>query len=564
MPPEIIEHKAKQQFDNTRWIETQLSNANTEIAVCELVDNFIDEMRETAVDGEKKKLKTFITITFDHQDRSLSLDCTSTKGFDKERMESYPHWGQYHTDPERIREYGMGGKLAVMYFFDKNLGELSINSQPPNTRSSYEMNIERWWQRLSEPDFTFNEKFPTSESDGYTHMRLTQARVDRFPKNIVELSDILGQKYGPMIREDQVDLVVRRNHRSGKTERLEVLPVEVPFNENFCKFRKGAPVGRKGSDFRIDLTWGLIDEDRIKKEKDDREKICQELLKSGRVKLDMPKGGKVYLYYQGRKLGDVSLGELKIPGYTERGQIGSFAVVVDITEGFVSKTVFKTGLNLSGSERGILNAKIREYISEDVRAITRREEVADLRKKYGSRTKVASENFAEVLSAIYNNDLGAISDTFKLPFEGTVFQDSESIRNTYPARSSLPGVRERGVGKGIEVKKVLTRDKQINPIPEFTVSKLGDKEIEAQLSIDDSGKAIIELNCSNSYVNRLIDRRGGGFNAYCLKIGAELLYTEKWMNEWRNGKISGLSEYEEGRSRDVAGFLHKAAEMKRI
>lgn len=540
----MIKETIIQTFDLRRLFESRMSELTTGIALQELIDNFLDEPQSgTPMD---------ILISFYPDENYFSIEAKGTSGMDVSKMQDYATWGKRHTDATKIKEHGQGGKLAALFFLDEVKSTVSITSLPPYSSTVFKMDIPNWWSNLSEQaKFEVKKISQDPQQIGYTRIDLQNIRTNRMPRNIALLADDLGLTYGHSILNSRVKISLREI-KKGSIDEILVPPITIPFLES-AKMVKDIPTGKKGEGVSIDIRWGLLDTNDRTQAKINREHYYAGAADK-HIQSKQIEGNAIYLYYHHRLLGTIPLSQLGIPGYTARGQINTFAVEVNIIEGWASKTVLKTALNLSNTETEAIKSKIIFYIKDDLLATIRKPENEDLNKKFASKTKAASEILLKVLTKAFQNNMSDLAQTFSLP-EPPTTQEIAIRKSPYKqSRTILPGSRNEYVTGNHKSKDVSPNENTniwTNPVPEFTVTLLPEDD-EAILSINEHGKPTIELNINNPLVAYWLTQKDTQFIRYAFSVGVRILYSEKW----KKREPHNTEAFEKGLQHDLNTIYH--------
>lgn len=545
---------AKQRFDIPRWVESELAEIDLTVAVAEIIDNAMDE----TLPGETCS----VFISFDAKSGSITFENKNTQGMDIEKMQEFPLWAGKHTDPDKIKEHRLGGKLAILSLISKETGSVTVTSKPRNSDVAYQMSIDNWWKKLL-PDEEFAiETIQYEEPDKLGRTRFELTGVEDIPYNITDLADELGVIYGPLIQDEKLSITLRRLPPRGKRyEETQVLPVTIPFKKSLVKLKESVPTGKKGKGPQISVRWGLIDQERKKRDEAARRSIYE--AKS----VNSIKGDSLYLYYHGRLLSKIPLSSLKIPGHTVKHIFQSFVVSADIVEGWAPKTILKKALSASASETKDIFQKITSLVEDDVSALVKESDSDKVPARYVERAKEASTALASVLNEVFDNNIEEMVETFNLPTRGwevVSLSKKPKERKQTSKDPTLPGMRapaketkEKKAGR----KRSVSKPVWINPVPEFKISPFSENSPEAILSIDnETGKPVIELNYTSPSVAFALRQRGRVYVGELLRIGATALYHEKWLQQFSKDSQS----YWEGLQKDVAEFLSKASELKII
>jgi len=305
----------------------------------------------------------------------------------------------------------------------------------------------------------------------------------------------------------------------------------------------------------------LIDQDEKMNSARERENNYKRNLGVGE-KADPIHGDSIYYYYHGRLLEAVSLQRMKIPGYTRRNIMDSFAVTVDVTEGWAPKTVLKTGLSLSSTELIDINSKVTSLIQGDVASLVKGSEDSVLEKNR-SKTKEVTQDLAAVLNKMFDNNPVQIAETFSLPMSGNIYGKDRSSNNTVRSSEPLPGTRasrRETTGEVLPTRKSSERTGWRNPIPDVTIANFTNPEAEAELGVDVFGKNVIELNNKNPYVRFILRQKGEVFRGMSLRVCAQVLFEERWKRVYLNN----AEKFREMVDRDVEQFMSTAEKLKKI
>ncbi len=547
-----------QRFNVREWVKSEQENLNLTRALSELVDNAIDE----TLNGQKCE----ISIDFDRHSNRITITNKNTQGMDTKKMDEFVLWGGRHTDERKIKEHRLGGKLAVLYLLSEENGSLNITSQPAGSDISHQLDIPNWWNNL-EHEVTFPIKSLQRErvdDQGRTRLTLEGVNLDRMPANIANVADELGLVYGKMITEGR--LFIHLQHQSASGKKLthnDVLPVTVPFRED-SKNQSKVYTGKDSP--KIDVRWGLIDQDRKQQE---------EAIRKGLYGIDKVvglKGSSIYLYYYGRLLQIVPVSALGIPGSTDRLSLAPFAVVADITEGTAPKTIVKDALSYAAKQTANVINTIRKLVEADVLTLIKEAPSREIPKKYGRVVAETNVIFTAVLNSLFQNNIARIAETFGLPMHGTVeeeFEETTKDTSKDPRKKgphALPGSKATSSPSPKEPLSV-SHDKKkesqfvwVNPIPDFRVVNFGQEFPHAHLTLDsETGRSVIEFNHDNPHIQDILEHNKTSRTTQ-LFIAAWELYKEYW------GKVHehNSKEYEAAMQKDVTYFIKEAKKLKLI
>jgi len=543
---------AVQKFNMKDWIKSERKQIDPSTAASEQIDNFLDER----LLGVPVK----VVITSDPQSRRVTYTCRGTKGMPIEKMKEYPIWGGEHTDPSKIKEHCLGGKLGIMYYLDENEGRLSITSQPQGSRHVYEMDLGNWWQRLSA-----NEQFPikdvvksTVHEAGLTRFELAGVREGCLG-NPVDLANKLGQIYGPVIEKGLLEIQIQNISKGGKVTKIDVLASTIPFLDDQVKFEE---VTLKGG-IIVGISWGILDQERKRKDVGTRNGYFSQIANSNVEMGTFVQGDHIYYYYQGRLLEVRELGKLKIPGHRDRLSLDSFVVVVNIQEGWVSKTILKSGLSSTAPESKIIDEEVVSLVKDDVAALARdKDEILEL--KHSEKIRVANSEFAAVLNSMFGNNSMRLISVLGFLKPGVELSSSkeraqkEALRNKF---RTIPGVNKVTVLEERKRKKGRREtDIYIDPIPEFSVKVFSEIFPPSKFAKDENGKPMIELNYNNPVVRFAFTQRGKIFVNFCLDAGARALFSQKWLI----AEPDDPERFLEGVENDVANFMSIASRLGKV
>jgi hypothetical protein len=552
-----IKHfQVEQRFDLRRMIESEAVEVDLPTAMSELIDNSLDQTE----DGKTCE----VLVTLDPKDRKLYFKNKNTAGMDDSDFQSFMTWGLRHAKGRTYSEHGQGGKLAIVQLLDRQRGNLIVTSQAPKSTVFRRMEIAGWWQRL-EPGQGFEVvpgKTEKPETTGYTQIEMDGLKEGVIPTNLIAVADELGQTYAPLLKDRKLSIVLRRLPKtSGTIDQVNVLPTEILFNPLNSSEKKDVPVN-KGA-IRFDIKWGMIDQ--IQREKD--RKARSSAYSTNPTQLTGAEGEYIYIYNHGRRHDKIPVTALKILRLgSKKITFANFAVVINITEGVVPRTLLKKGLSPSSPERALILDRTRELIAPTVRKLLKEGDDA-ISQKDKVKVKEASSKFGAVLLGLFNNQQGAIVKEFfsDEKASATPLYDSAGKPHGHSnpgglldKHISLPGIR------GERVQKETTEVRRIeDAIPELRVVSLGKATPTSELFRDldqPRTKLVVAINFDNPEVKWALQERGDIAIAHLLAIAASGLYYNKWVKVYSSDAEICIEAIQE----DVANFLKKAEELKII
>ncbi len=558
-PKEHTTETIQQIIDIKRWIRSEISQVDVATAFREIIDNgAIDE----AIPGKQ----ALVIIDIDTAGNRVIFENRQTNGMDKKAMEKFIRFGQDNRNVNQIKEHGLGGKISLLSLLSEEKSTLTITSKSAGDTTLYRTVLNNWWQKLSHGETFIVESIPTNEVEksGWTRFELENANLTNVPEDTTKLIDQFGVHYGPRLQKGEMAIKIRKHKKNGEVTSLQAVPTVIHFEASTLHHKDRVPVTGKGQgDVRIAITWGLIDQTKKEQDKLARQGIY------GSKQVTQLQGDRCYVYYHGRLLGYLALADLKIPGYRpNRNTLQSFAVTVDIVEGWAPKTIFKDKLNVNAPETEKIYTKVANIIKDDVKKLmSDSESTSQIPETYKARTREANTALASTLTAIFDGNPSLIAKTFSLPLPesdsgfGTHEKNSTSNKDKQHT-VTLPGIRSHNSPKNeTSSSKRPTEIVWVNPIPEFTINSFPQVHPEAILNISDQGRPQIELNYNNAVIQAAFQQtRGKVFVTMLLRVAAETLYKEKWGKKYPdNSKL-----FAQGLAEDVALFLEAAKKSKVI
>jgi hypothetical protein len=564
--PERHDRTITQRFDISQMIESRMSELDLPAALSELIDNAWDE---------RGPGKLQIGITFDNDSKRFELNINGTTGMDPAKMNEFVVWGGKRQEPDKIGEHRQGGKLATL-FLSNQVSKFIITSHPPNNQSLYKLEIVNWWQKLNE-----REEFPVTVSqvpvnpNGHTYMEICGARSDRFPSDLASLADKIGLIYGPLLASEKMKITLR-NISDNHIDDVIVPPVLIQFAEG-NKTINGLPTGHKGNGPKIDVSWGLLDPEKMAKEKTRRANYYKVALDRRFPQTIQADGDKIYFYYSGRLIETTPLSRLGIPGYTSRGLINTFAIQVNIL-GWASKTVLKDRLNVTDPATDAIRRKVVTLVTDYVMNIIRGADPEHIAERYAPKTTDASQKLTQVLEKMFEGNLAKISEVFSLPMRQIIYEsdkDNQEKQHQEPKRRifgdrkpKVDSVFKKTESHQTEFDSEPKREDkivQISPIPKFVVSPgFPDGNLEASLTVNENEQAVIIMNYRHPLVSYWLKQSSRQFTTYALSVAANLLYSEKWRKIAVNApnQVQCIQIYEDGVKSDSDNFFAIAEKLK--
>lgn len=540
----------RQEYNIARMLESELSHMDLSIAMFELIDNALDETPENE--------SSVVVIHFDERDNRIVFENRNTTGMSPEKLQNFVQWGQEHTDEKKLKEHGQGGKLGILYMLSKDNGSLSITSQGKNEKIAHSMHLENWWKNLA-PGREF--KVETIESEdkekyGFTRMTLEGVKKDVIPGKamLVQLAERIGYTYSFAIHSKKLSVKLRRIGMAGKVAAdYNVLPVDVPLER--VNIMTDIPV-EKGN-IKLNIALGMVDVKLRTSEAQARKGYY------GVEKVMEPQGDRVRIFFREKLIDELELAKFTA-GRSRRIAFYNFAVLVNITHGFVEKTILKTGLSKSSPKTTKIYEAISKTIEPHVTKILRESESVEISTSDKKRVQEANVALNNALLTMYKNDLEKIKGEFNLPTTVAISIEQEKMektdKKTPPAGTkiiSLPGMygsrKEAKEGKRAKVTRAT------NPLPTVEMISMGKNYPNASLRKDDVGnKLLVELNFDSPDVKLALRTRGVLGTAQLVRIAVSAMYHEKWLNAYPNNS----ADYHEGLESDIASFMGKMEELK--
>lgn len=549
-----VETKARQEFNHEQMIRSSFGQLDMHRSICELIDNGVD-------DGNQKIVITVNPHPNTAETPGLTIEYSGGKGMDLQALHKFLKWGNQQQEAGKIKQWGWGGKLALLHWLDKVNGTLVIKSSPKGSNETHTMTIKNWWKNLQrETDIYINTTRGQVNTTSTTTFDLININRDIVPnfKAALGLATQTGMTYGKHIESGNLKLVLRRFSNQGrKIDTFDVQPITPIFVENNDDFDyKTVKVKTSKGTVTLDLKWGHIDIEQKNKAARERQrvyKIVQEDEETTEKTETMP--GGVYIYSYGRLLGILPLSKLKVTR-TSLASLMNFAVTVNIVGGWVEQDLLKTQLSMSAkSTDAILNAvakDVRSTIAEIAKrsdsSVSQKEKryFKDLEEKFGNTLLKLFANKKEIAKLI--NDL-AISESIANKEKNR--QTTRSGHNAF----TLPGTRISYSEKDKTVYESKESNRKVsieNPIPKFELRiDFANIYPPAEISVDENGNTVIAFNKKHPAVAKAAGQKNPNSSLLLIQYAARCLYHQSWVKNSQGD----ADVYATGMEQDVANLL---------
>lgn len=496
MTPDRIQDviKVKQEYNMGDIFNTLGISLDPSLACTEFIDN--------ALDTKPEKRRLSMLIDFYPLDGRIVIVNEGTTGMPPEQMQEYVRFGNFG----RVRKlaeqkmHGFGGKMAALWWLDKEKSAFSIFSTPPDSKESYKMNISNWHASLrsKEPVEWDVKPMPTTipKPNGYTRMELENVNGDRIVSTklqLIKVAEDLGLVYGPYIEAGLVEINLRVI--KGTETGITVQPRLIRFDE------KAKTQTTKAGGVNFDITWGTM----IPQEK--RQKELLNIAKNYGLKdtknLSPIRGHGVHIYHFGRFFDFLPLRFFKIPGYRKRFAYDGFAIKINVVGGeSVDRSLYKTGWAPTDQRAIHVYRRVAQIVARDIKAISEDADKTRIRpthrKRIENTTKVVNHALHNLFGSGKNiaKEFGLLDRPLKSMHLKTLPKKQES---KMPA--GLPGVTHGSRGE-----KRSYPEKQLSSfLPRFELVSFGDSgELEAMITRVENVN-VVELNLDNISVNSAIN-----------------------------------------------------------
>ncbi len=536
----------QQTFNLERMIEAAGAYMDARRSLSELIDNALDET--------PAKECSQIVITFNPNPSSIQsagviFEHKNTTGMSAQKMQEFAVWGDTHLDENKYKQWGLGGKLAILHWLDRKVGSVDIVSREKSTSKTVNMTIENWWKKLRPNEiFTAESRMADFDPNGFTRFELRGVNKEIIPtqNQIVDLANHLGLVYGKLIKGNRLNITLRRFNPKGVLSTIGVEAIEPPFDHERSD-SKPISISSPNGTIRMELTWGLLDIEERNKETKKRAAVYD----SDPSKLEICSGG-IYIYNHSRYLTTVPLAELKIPR-TSTGSLQSFAAVLNIYYGVIAQNLLKTGLSLPSQTTNELYKRIKKEIEPHIQEIARlADPIISVREK--KNIEEVEKKFKAVLEKIFKNNRD-MAESLHLTKEGLIYSSAPgNVERKNPENETprIPGLRS-SQGNTSRERQGKIGTVYANPIPNFEISTtFTDEYPPSRYIVSESGSCTILFNRKHPAIKHALETKNTSSTSLLLYMAARAFYHQKWAVDSEGNP----DKYSEGIEKDAAFYRY--------
>lgn len=552
--PNSFQVEALQRFNNKNIVLSDLTHMDTSRSIAELIDNGLD-------DGCKKVVVTFNPYPNTSRTPGLTVEYYGGNGMNSDVLREYVQWAEIKQTPGLIKQWGRGGKLALLYWLGQEDGSVYISSTP-NTGGRFNLEIENWWQTLKQDHvYKINGDFnTTAPQDSRTIFELINIDRAKIPSNkqIIELANNLGLTYGNLISSGKLELVLRRFGAGGKLEGLTVKPIRINFVDDQDNDYKSVKVQTKNGPVTLNLAWGHIDIEKKNEDLKERTAVYKGISKLQDDKLEQYEqlSGGIYIYNYGRLVGVYPLKKLGL-SRTTSVSFQNFAISANVVSGWLELDLLKTELSLSARSTSQLFPRIAREVRSTMTEIAKRSDSSSsVSKKERKYFKELEDNFGKALLRMFSNK-NQIAKTFGI--STGIYNAPNQTKNDGTKLAEnihVPGSRTSGGQITINERngqRNTERSVNIeNPIPKFEIRPdMPNFYPSVELEFTSDGETLIVFNKNHPAIKRAAESKNPNSAMLLTMLAARCFFHQKWVKE----SGGDAEKYAIGMDEDIARFL---------
>lgn len=541
-----------QQFNHREMIRSHFGTLDRERSLCEVTDNGIDDNNDAII-------FTFNPYPNTTETAGLTIEYFNGNGMNIDVMNNFLRWGNEQAETGKIKQWGWGGKLALLHWLDEKDGTLRITSSPAKGAQMYSMRVENWWRILRETDkIEVTTENSSNNGKGHTTFELLNLNKELIPslREVEALANQMGLIYGKIIEQNKLKLLLRRFGNRGRSiEDFNVQAIVPTFLQDHDYDEKQVTIKTDRGPVKLELTWGHLNIEQRNHRTKERAAIYRhtdDKNPNDLHELENITGG-VYIYNYGRLLGIVPLSKLGLPR-TSLASFQSFAVTADIVGGWAQQDLLKTQLSSSARSTKQIFDRISLELQSTIREIAKRSDssVSEKEKRY---IKELEAKFQKTLLKMFLNK-NKIGEVLNQVMSTSYSEQSKNTNKDQGKGTGLPGIRSsRGSNSSDKNVYKPEGEKQAvvqNPIPQFEIRPdLADIYPPAEISVNESGESIIIFNRKHPAVGKATESKNPNSAMLLTMLAAECFFHQKWVRDAQGDpEIYALGMHE-----DVANFL---------